>query len=83
MIYGKVCSSPVEAMAGTRDRVIHHYFGVNPDIMWQIVTDELPAVASELKNLLGEEGHTQCLLQPTRLRSLSTMRLHTTVGPQS
>lgn len=42
-------------MAGVRDRLIHHYFGVNLDIVWQIVVDELPKVASQLERILREE----------------------------
>jgi uncharacterized protein with HEPN domain len=35
-------------MAAARDRLIHHYFGINLDIVWQIATVELPQVASHL-----------------------------------
>jgi len=47
---------PWKGMSGVRDRLIHHYFGVNFDIVWQIVVDELPKVASQLERILSEEG---------------------------
>jgi len=44
---------PWKSMAAARDRLTHHYFGVNLDIVWQIVTAELPKVASRLEKIIG------------------------------
>jgi uncharacterized protein with HEPN domain len=38
--------------------LIHHYFGTNLDIVWQIVTDELPKVARQISEIL-EGGREQ------------------------
>ena len=43
---------PWQNMARLRDRLIHHYFGVNMDIVWQIVSSELADVALRLEALL-------------------------------
>ncbi len=39
---------PWKSMAAARDRLIHNYFGVNLDIVWQIVSIELPKVMERL-----------------------------------
>jgi uncharacterized protein with HEPN domain len=46
---------PWTDMARTRDRLIHHYFGVNLDVVWGIAELELPDVVTKLEEII-EEG---------------------------
>jgi len=44
-------------MAGLRDRLIHNYFGVDVEIVWNIAVDELPLLLENLyalKNRIKE-----------------------------
>ena len=46
---------PWKEMAGTRDKVIHFYFGVNYDIVWSISKDELPSVIKQINKIIRSE----------------------------
>ncbi|MCA9999663.1 MAG: DUF86 domain-containing protein [Anaerolineales bacterium] len=46
---------PWQNMARVRDRLIHHYFGVNMDIVWNIVVVELPTIATQVAKILQSE----------------------------
>ena len=39
---------PWSAAARMRDRLIHHYFDINLDILWATVTDDLPRLLQAL-----------------------------------
>jgi len=43
---------PWKSMANLRDKLIHHYFGVNLDIVWQVATVELPLLQPKLEAIL-------------------------------
>jgi uncharacterized protein with HEPN domain len=41
-------------LAGLRDRLIHHYFGVNIDIIWTIISTELHGILDRIGEVLKE-----------------------------
>ena len=44
------------AMAGMRDRLIHDYFAVDLDIVWDVVTRKLPLLRRQIDEILVELG---------------------------
>ena len=46
---------PWRAIAGTRDRLVHAYFDVDLDQLWQIVTADLSALIAALEGALAGE----------------------------
>ncbi len=44
------------AIAGMRDRLIHGYFGVDYDIVWDVITSKIPALDREIREILEQEG---------------------------
>ena len=45
---------PWQAIAGTRDRLIHGYFGVNIDIVWEIATIDIPQLKAQVEEIKNE-----------------------------
>ena len=37
-----------------RDKLIHHYFGVDYELLWEVVTEEVPRIHELLSNLLED-----------------------------
>ena len=40
-------------MTGMRDRLIHGYFDINLDIVWETVTQDLPMLISRVKRIVS------------------------------
>lgn len=43
-------------MAGMRDRLLHDYFGVDFDIIWDVVINKIPSLRSEVARILQQES---------------------------
>jgi len=46
-------SIPWKDIAGMRDRVVHDYFGVSLDIVWDVVAHHIPPLRAKLREALG------------------------------
>ncbi len=55
----KYSSIPWKDIAGTRDKMIHRYFGVDLNIVWNIIKKELPELKEKIQKIekeLEDEG---------------------------
>ena len=46
-------------MVGMRDRLIHHYFGIDWDLVADVIRDEIPILDSEIRLILKSEHFLQ------------------------
>lgn len=47
---------PWKAMAGMRDVMVHRYEGIQPNLVWQVIEDELLGLEERLLSLLDKLG---------------------------
>ena len=45
---------PWKGMVGTRDRLIHGYFDVDLNVVWEIVSADLPAIIPTLERIVSD-----------------------------
>jgi uncharacterized protein with HEPN domain len=43
-------------MAGMRDRLIHDYFGVDYELVWDVARNKIPGLKEEIEEILRREG---------------------------
>ena len=48
----KYPQTPWKAIAGFRDKLIHHYFGVDMEKVWKVLSDDLPKIKKEIDQIL-------------------------------
>jgi uncharacterized protein with HEPN domain len=47
---------PWQVMRSMRNRMVHVYFHIDPDILWKTITDDLPLLIPHLENLLSSRS---------------------------
>ena len=45
-----------KAVAGMRDRLIHGYFGVDYEIVWDVVQKKMPTLRKQIMEIMGQEN---------------------------
>lgn len=55
-VRAKLAHIPWRMIIATRNRLIHGYLGIDKDIVWSIVRDEVPALLEQLRAARASEG---------------------------
>ena len=42
-------------IAGMRDKLMHHYFGVDLETVWKVVEENIPILKKQIKDILSNE----------------------------
>ena len=43
-------------IGGMRDKLIHDYFGVDHELVWKVITEDIFELEKQVKNILNEVG---------------------------
>jgi hypothetical protein len=56
VVRDKAPHTPWKNIAGMRDKLIHHYFGVNLDIVWAVLQADLAPLVEAVESILAESS---------------------------
>jgi len=69
---------PWNSIAKMRDKLIHHYFGVNLDIVWHVAKTDLPALLTYVDDILEREYQKDLLKnEEDQVIEQETLRVNT------
>jgi len=54
-IRSKYPALPWRDIRGMRNKLVHQYFGINMEVVWQTIQEDLPLIIDELDNILKSE----------------------------
>ncbi|MBT3583176.1 DUF86 domain-containing protein [Candidatus Woesearchaeota archaeon] len=43
---------PWRKITGTRDKIVHHYFGMNLEIVWNIIINGIPLLEKQIESVI-------------------------------
>lgn len=46
-------------IAGMRDKITHHYFGINLETVWKTIKEDLPILKKQIKDILEKESNKE------------------------
>lgn len=55
-VHTKYPEVPWREISGMRDKLIHHYFGVDLKVVWKTVKEETPVLIPRLQSILDKEN---------------------------
>ncbi|MEK6817208.1 MAG: DUF86 domain-containing protein [Nanoarchaeota archaeon] len=51
----KYTDTPWKDIAGMRDKIIHHYFGIDLEEIWKVIKKDIPKLKKQITEILKKE----------------------------